>query len=87
MLRRGGDHALVTSGRYPNASKVIRKGLSLLERRDAEDEAGPTAIRAAANRGWAAVVAGRLMEIDDADQGDAIADIGAAAVTDSQSKL
>ena len=38
---------LVAEGRYQNASEVLREGLRLIERRDAEDEARLVALRAA----------------------------------------
>ena len=38
---------LVQTGRYQNASEVLREGLRLLERRDAEDEAKLAALREA----------------------------------------
>jgi len=42
---------LVRSGRFQNASEVLREGLRLLERRDAEDEARLMALREAARVG------------------------------------
>ena len=42
---------LVETGRYQNASEVLRDGLRLLEQRDAEDRARLTALRKAAQAG------------------------------------
>lgn len=50
---------LVGSGRYQNASEVLREGLRLLEQRDAEDRAKLKALRAAARVGLADITAGR----------------------------
>jgi antitoxin ParD1/3/4 len=49
---------LVKSGRYQNASEVLRDGLRLIEQRDAEDTARLEALRGAVKVG-----------IDDFDQG------------------
>lgn len=42
---------LVQSGKYQNASEVLRDGLRLIERREAEDAARLAALRAAASAG------------------------------------
>jgi len=42
---------LVASGRYQNASEVLREGLRLVERREAEEKARLTALRAAVRIG------------------------------------
>lgn len=76
---------LVTSGRYQNASEVLREGLRLLEQRDAEDAARLAALRAAVDRGWADIEAGRYVEIDIDDLDEAIDEIGVQAVNDGRS--
>ena len=50
--------SLVGSGRYQNASEVLREGLRLVEQREAEDAAKLKRLRKAAGAGFGAVVAG-----------------------------
>jgi len=50
---------LVKSGRYQNASEVLREGLRLIERQEAEDKAKLKALREAARLGIADIEAGR----------------------------
>ena len=51
---------LVASGRYQNASEVLREGLRLIEGREAEDRARLNALRDAARIGVADIDAGRF---------------------------
>lgn len=55
---------LVASGRYQNASEVLREGLRLIEARDAEDKARLKALRDAARVGSADMAAGRFQAFD-----------------------
>jgi antitoxin ParD1/3/4 len=52
---------LVSSGRYQNASEVLREGLRLVETRDAEEQTRLEALRAAAQAGIADIDAGRFV--------------------------
>ena len=54
--------SLVRSGKYQNASEVIREGLRLIERREAEDAARLAALRAAASLGLADLDRGAFRE-------------------------
>ena len=53
--RRSLIEALVTSGRYQNASEVLRQGLRLIETREVEDAAKLEALREATRVGEAAI--------------------------------
>ena len=48
----------MTSGRYQNASEVLREGLRLIERRETEDQVRLTALKEAARIGIADINAG-----------------------------
>ncbi|MCY4549782.1 MAG: type II toxin-antitoxin system ParD family antitoxin [Defluviicoccus sp.] len=50
---------LVGSGRYQNASEVMRAGLRLIERHEAEEEIRLKAMREAVDEGIADIAAGR----------------------------
>lgn len=55
---------LVSSGRYQNASEVLREGLRLVESRENDDRARLKALREAARRGLADIEAGRYETFD-----------------------
>jgi antitoxin ParD1/3/4 len=55
---------LVSSGRYQNASEVLREGLRLIEDRDAEEKARLKALREAIRVGIADIEAGRFVSFD-----------------------
>jgi antitoxin ParD1/3/4 len=61
---------LVNSGRYQNASEVIREGLRLIERREAEHAAKLQALRDAVDVGVAALDRGSFKEFSEAKSFD-----------------
>lgn len=58
---------LVTSGRYQNASEVLREGLRLVERRESEDQMRLAALREASRIGIADIDGGAFRSFDSAD--------------------
>jgi antitoxin ParD1/3/4 len=58
---------LVGSGRYQNASEVLRDGLRLVAQREAENTGRLEALREAARMGVAALDAGDFKEFEDID--------------------
>jgi len=68
--------SLVASGRFQNASEVLRDGIRLVEYRESRNAARLEALKAAAQTGWDDVAAGRYTDIDDADLDEFIASIG-----------
>jgi antitoxin ParD1/3/4 len=59
---------LVKSGRYQNASEVLREGLRLIEQREAEDAARLHALREAARIGVADIEAERYTSLGTATE-------------------
>lgn len=67
---------LVQSGRYQNASEVLREGLRLLERQVDEDEAKIAALRQAAEQGWSDLESGRFVDREERELDDFIGQLG-----------
>ncbi len=58
---------LVSSGRYQNASEVLREGLRMVEDREAEDNARLHALREAASVGISDIETGRFRSFESPD--------------------
>ena len=70
---------LVSSGRYQNASEVLREGLRLVEQHAAEDAARLEALKKAAETGWNDIAAGRYADVTDEGLDDFIGALGEQA--------
>jgi len=71
--------ALVSSGRYQNASEVLCEGLRLIEAREAREAAKLEAMRAAAQHGFADLDEGRYRDLQDDELDGFVARLGATA--------
>jgi antitoxin ParD1/3/4 len=74
---------LVSSGRYQNASEVLREGLRLIEQREAKDMAQLEALRSATRVGVADMEQGRFTTLDSSESLDShLAALTAKAIGD-----
>lgn len=70
---------LVVSGRYQNASEVLREGLRLQEQRGAQESAKVEALRKATSLGVMSLEQGHFTEVLAEDLSQYIADLGEQA--------
>lgn len=77
--QQGLIEALVETGRYQNASEILREGLRLVERREAEDAARLEALRMAVRVGFEDFDGGRHVDLAVEDLAAHVAGLGAQA--------
>jgi antitoxin ParD1/3/4 len=73
--------SLVNSGRYQNASEVLREGLRLIEERDRAEQVKLKVLKQAAGQGWKDIAAGRYADIADEQLDDFIGQLGQRAAS------
>lgn len=76
---------LVEAGRYQNASEVLREGLRLIERREAEDAAKLAALKEAAKLGIASLQHDQARSFSDTSSlRRHLRDVGAKAIANAK---
>ena len=70
---------LVSTGRYQNASEVLREGLRLIEAHEAREAAKLKALQAAAQAGFADLDRGRHHDVPDDELDEYVAGLGRLA--------
>jgi antitoxin ParD1/3/4 len=76
---------LVQSGRYQNASEVLREGLRLIEDRERIEDAKLEALKQSADQGWADVSAGRYTDVAADQLEDFVGQLGLRAARQAKS--
>lgn len=76
--------SLVKSGRYQNASEMLREGLRGLERQEVENAAKIAALRNAADQGWSDLDSGPFDDVADDGLDDFIGQLGIRAARTQQ---
>lgn len=78
----------ISSGRFGNASEVVREGLRLLRQRELEDEAELNWLCGAAKAGFDSIDRGNGIGFDSVDDLAAyLREVGAQVATESEQKL
>lgn len=70
---------LVKSGRYQNASEVLREGLRMIEQREHQEAVRLRVLQDAAAKGWEDIAAGRYEDVADDRLDDYIDQLGLTA--------
>jgi antitoxin ParD1/3/4 len=78
---------LVQSGRYQNASEVLREGLRLIEERERHETAKLKALKQAVRQGWTDLSAGRYADVADDQLDDFIAQMGRRAAQSTKTPI
>lgn len=78
---------LVRSGRYQNASEVLRDGLRLLEQREQLEAAKLKVLQDAADKGWGDIAAGHYTDLADDQLEDFIGQLGQQAASRVQTAI
>lgn len=77
---------LVHTGRYQNASEVLREGLRLIERREQEHELRLAALRESVLAGATDIESGRSTKLDRTDIDDFVMDLSQEAAREAKRK-